>query len=640
MPERESNSNPSSVEEFQKSLNRDLDDLEKDCQEIIQDIQDQTAPAAEERSPLRKLIGSVKSSSSRFESKIQFEDIGTVNHVRDEMPTRTDLPHDHKDMVGEIQKSLNRDLDNLEKESQEIIQDIQDQTAPAAEVQSPLRMLIRSVKSSSSRFESKVQFEDIGTVNHVGDGVATLTGLPRVHTEDMLVFPTGVRGLVFSLEPRQLDVVLLGSDEGIRGGDVVRNTGKQLRIPVGPNLLGRVVNPLGEPLDGEPPADPSDLRLLEREAPGITARTPIQEPLHTGWKVIDALIPIGRGQRELILGDRQTGKTTIAVDAILRQKDSNMACVYVAIGQKKSSILEVIERLRKAGALQNTTVVLSTPDDPPALRYLAPYAGCTMAEYLMDHERDVLIIYDDLTKHANAYRELSLLLRRPPGREAYPGDVFYLHSRLLERAGKLHADRGAGSMTALPIIETQRGNLSAYIPTNLISITDGQIVLDAELFNRDIKPPVNVGLSVSRVGGEAQTEAMKKVAGELRLQLSQYEEVARFARLGTEVDEATQQQIERGTRLQEAFTQPPHQPMSLSEQVIFLFAIQQNALKGIAVGQVAGFEEQLLDHFRQHHEDLMEEIELKENLSEEMKERLAKALEDFLSAQAQRSNAG
>ena len=638
MPEKENK--PSLMEEFQKSLNRDLDNLEKDCQEIIQDIQDQTAPAAEDRSLLRKLIGSVKSSSSRFESKIQFEDLGPVNHVRDATPTLTDLPHDHKGLVGEIQKSLNRDLDNLEKESQDIIQDIQDQTAPAAEVQSPLRMLIRSVKSSSSRFESEVQFEDIGTVNHVGDGVATLTGLPRVHTEDMLVFPTGVRGLVFSLEPRQLDVVLLGSDEGIRGGDVVRNTGQQLRIPVGPNLLGRVVNPLGEPLDGEPPAEPSDLRLLEREAPGITARTPIQEPLHTGWKVIDALIPIGRGQRELILGDRQTGKTTIAVDAILRQKDSNMACVYVAIGQKKSSILEVIDRLRKAGALQYTTVVLSTPDDPPALRYLAPYAGCTMAEYLMDHERDVLIIYDDLTKHANAYRELSLLLRRPPGREAYPGDVFYLHSRLLERAGKLHEDRGAGSMTALPIIETQRGNLSAYIPTNLISITDGQIVLDSELFNRDIKPPVNVGLSVSRVGGEAQTEAMKKVAGELRLQLSQYEEVARFARLGTEVDEATQQQIERGTRLQEAFTQPPHQPMSLSEQVIFLFAIQQNALKGIAVGQVAAFEEQLLDHFRQHDEDLMEEIELKGDLSEEMSERLAKALENFKSAQAQRSSAG
>ncbi len=582
----------------------------------------------------------MKSSSSRFENKVQFEDIGTVNHVEDAMETQTDRPRVHTDLVGDIQKSLNRDLDNLEKESQQIIQDIQDQSAPAAEVQSPLRMLIGSVKSSSSRFESKVQFEDIGTVNHVGDGVATLTGLPRVHTEDMLVFPTGVRGLVFSLEPRQLDVVLLGSDEGIRGGDVVRTTGKQLRIPVGPNLLGRVVNPLGEPLDGDPSFEPSDMRLVERVAPGITKRTPIKEPLHTGWQVIDALIPIGRGQRELILGDRQTGKTTIAVDTILQQRDTNIACIYVAIGQKKSSTLGVIDLLRRQGSLDYTTIVMSTPDDPPALRYLAPYAGCTMAEYLMDHERDVLIIYDDLTKHANAYRELSLLLRRPPGREAYPGDVFYLHSRLLERAGKLKEDRGGGSMTALPIIETQRGNLSAYIPTNLISITDGQIVLDSELFNQDVKPAVNVGLSVSRVGGKAQTPAMKKVAGELRLQLAQFEEVARFARLGTEVDDATQRQIERGKRLQQVFTQPPHEPMSLSEQIVILYAIQQKVFQNIPAGPTLEAEKELLDYVKENHEDWMEECELKRDLTGEMQERLNEILDAFVKPRMERSGAG
>ncbi len=533
------------------------------------------------------------------------------------------------DAIQVFRKSIQQEVAQLEDQCNTLIEDLEKGLPEAPPVRSPLRLLIESVREVSADFESRVHFEDIGTVHHVGDGVATLTGLPRAHTEDMVVFPTGVRGLVFSLEPRQLDVILLGSDQGIRGGDVVRSRRERLRIPVGPNLLGRVVNPLGEPLDGGPVPEPSDLRLLEREAPGITTRTPIKEPLHTGWKVIDALFPVGRGQRELILGDRQTGKTTLAVDTILQQQESNVACVYVAVGQKKSSILNVIDRLRKAGALEYTTVVMATPDEPPALRYLAPYAGCTIAEYLMDHGRDVLIIYDDLTKHANAYRELSLLLRRPPGREAYPGDVFYLHSRLLERAGKLNQDFGGGSMTALPVIETQRGNLSAYIPTNLISITDGQIVLDADLFNRDIKPAVDIGLSVSRVGGEAQTEAMKAVAGELRLQLSQYEEVARFARLGTEVDEATRQQIERGTRLQRVLTQPPHQPMQLSEQVVLFYAVQQGLLEELGVGEVSAFEARLLDFFRSEHEEMMEEIELKQDLNEEMQDRLDELLEEF-----------
>ena len=533
--------------------------------------------------------------------------------------------------------SIQDEVEQLEHQCQALIGDLEEELPVSGPVQSPLRLLIDAVRDASSTFESRVHFEDIGTVHHVGDGVATLTGLPRVHTEDMLVFPTGVRGLVFSLEPRQLDVILLGSDEGIRGGDVVRTSGKRLRIPVGPNFLGRVVNPLGEPLDGGPVPEPSDLRLLEREAPGITTRTPVKEPLHTGWKVIDALIPVGRGQRELILGDRQTGKTTLAVDTILRQREANVACVYVAVGQKKSTTLNVIDRLREGGALEYTTVVMSSPDEPPALRYLAPYAGCTMAEYLMDHERDVLIVYDDLTKHANAYRELSLLLRRPPGREAYPGDVFYLHSRLLERSGKLNQEHGGGSMTALPVIETQRGNLSAYIPTNLISITDGQIVLDAELFNQDIKPAVDVGLSVSRVGGKAQTEAIKKVAGEMRLQLSQYEEVARFARLGTEVDEATRQQIERGTRLQQVLTQPPHQPMSLSEQVVLFYAVQQGMLEDLPVNQVSDFESRLLEYVRGEHEELMEEIELKRDLTEEMQHRLDEVLKEWMGSDERRS---
>jgi len=549
------------------------------------------------------------------------------------------MPESSSRMMEAFRERLRAEVLEHKKESQLLVDELRQQVKPDTAGALPVTMMIDSIHSAAADFQSLVHFEDIGTVLHVGDGVATLSGFPNVRTDDLVVFPTGVRGLVFSLEPRTLDVILLGSDEGIHGGDLVRSTGEQLRIPVGPDLLGRVVNPLGEPLDGGLPINPSDLRLLEREAPGIIQREPIHQPLHTGVKVIDASIPIGRGQRELILGDRQTGKTTIAIDAILQQRDTNVACVYVAIGQKKASTLAVIERLRKEGALSYTTIVLATPDDPPALRYLAPYAGCTMAEYLMDHERDVLIIYDDLTRHANAYRELSLLLRRPPGREAYPGDVFYLHSRLLERAGKLGEERGGGSMTALPIVEIQRGNVSAFIPTNLISITDGQIVLDTERFNQDIKPAVNIGLSVSRVGGAAQTAAMKKVAGELRLNLSQFEEVARFARFGTEVDEATQQQIQKGLRLQAALTQPPHQPLSLSEQVLILFAAREGALESVLPSDVPAFERSFLDYMRQTHEELVDEIALKGDLDEDMLHRLKAALETFLAAREEGSDA-
>lgn len=549
------------------------------------------------------------------------------------------MPESSSPLVEAFHERVRADTIKYRKESQLLVDELRQQVKPEAAGAIPVKMMIDSIRSAASGFQSFVHFEDIGTVLHVGDGVATLSGLPNVRTDDLVIFPTGVRGLVFSLEPRTLDVILLGSDEGIHGGDLVRSTGEQLRIPVGPDLLGRVVNPLGEPLDGKLPIKPSDTRLLEREAPGIIHREPIHQPLHTGVKVIDASIPIGRGQRELILGDRQTGKTTLAIDAILQQRDTNVACVYVAIGQKKASTLAVIERLREEGALEYTTIILATPDDPPALRYLAPYAGCTMAEYLMDHERDVLIVYDDLTRHANSYRELSLLLRRPPGREAYPGDVFYLHSRLLERAGKLSEERGGGSMTALPIVEIQRGNLSAFIPTNLISITDGQIVLDTERFNQDIKPAVNVGLSVSRVGGAAQTAAMKKVAGELRLNLSQFEEVARFARFGTEVDEATQQQIQKGLRLQAALTQPPHQPLSLSEQVLILFAAREGALERVPVSDVPAFERAFLDFMSEAHEELVDEIALKGDLDEDLIHRLTSALGAFLATREEGSDA-
>lgn len=622
MPESEKENSQLSLEKFQEITDEEITQFKNESQKLFEELKGKFSLASKNELPIELMIDSIEESIKDFQSEVKVEDIGPVLHVGDGLAGLSGLPS--------IQ---------IKKESQKLLEMIKSKFSLAPKNELPIGLMIDSIEESIKDFQSEVHFEDIGTVLHVGDGVASLSGLPSVRSEELVNFPTGVGGLVFSLEPQRVDVILLGSDEGIRGGDLVRTAGERLRIPVGPNLLGRVVNPLGEPLDGGPNVEPSDFRLLEREAPGIINRQPIYQPLHTGWKVIDALIPIGRGQRELILGDRQTGKTTIAVDAILQQKNTNVACIYVSIGQKKSSTLSVIDSLRKAKSLEYTTVVMAAPDDPPAMRYLAPYAGCTIAEYLMDHERDVLIIYDDLTKHANAYRELSLLLRRPPGREAYPGDIFYLHSRLLERAGKLNENYGSGSMTALPIVETQRGNLSAYIPTNLISITDGQIVLDTELFNQDIKPAVNVGLSVSRVGGSAQTEAMKKVAGELRLQLSQYEEVARFARLGTEVDETTQQQIEKGVRLQEILTQDPNNPLSLSEQVVILFASQESFLETIPLKEIRAFERDLFTFLHKKQNDLMEEIELNHVLTEEMKTRLKEGIGSFLNIWEERSMA-
>ncbi len=498
--------------------------------------------------------------------------------------------------------------------------------------QPDVKSLLQALRGQADQLARRVRFHDVGTVQQVGEGVATLSGLPNAGTDELVTFPTGVQGLILNLDHARIDVILLGPDEGIQGGGLVTATGERLRVPVGHQLLGRVVNPLGESLDRHGSIETTESHYLERDAPDIIERAPVNEPLHTGLKIVDALVPIGRGQRELIVGDRQTGKTTVAVDAILSQREDDVQCVYVAIGQKKSTALAVIETLRRAGALPYTIVVVSSPDDPPALRYLAPYAGCTMAEFLMREGHDVLIVYDDLSKHADAYRELSLLLRRPPGREAYPGDIFYLHARLLERACKLSDAQGGGSLTALPIVEMQRGNIAAYIPTNLISINDGQIVLDADLFNRGVKPAVNVGLSVSRVGGAAQTPAMRDAVRDLRLELAQFEEVARFARFGTEVDEATRRQIQRGERLQAALRQPAHQPLPLASQVVVLLAATGGYLGGIPLEDVPAFESGLLARLEGEHPGILPQLNRNGELTEEMREVLMETVANYHAA--------
>jgi len=497
------------------------------------------------------------------------------------------------------------------------------------DIRPTVQPVVAAIREQAIRVENLVRFRDVGTVQRIGDGVAQLSGLPSARTEELVNFPTGVQGMVLNLEHGSLDVILLGSDEGIQGGDLVTGTGERLQVPVGRRLLGRVVNPLGVPLDDRGPVATVETAYLEQDAAGIVERTPVDEPLYTGQKVVDSMLAIGRGQRELIIGDRQTGKTTLAVDTIINQRDSGVLCVYVAIGQKKSSTLAVIDVLRRHGALATTTVVTSVPDDPPALRYLAPYAACAMAEFLMRNGNDVLIVYDDLSKHADAYRELSLLLRRPPGREAYPGDIFYLHARLLERASRLSDVYGGGSLTALPIVQTQRGNISAYIPTNLISITDGQIVLDADLFNRNIRPSVNVGLSVSRVGGAAQKPAMRQVSGRLKLDLAQYQEVARFARFGTEVDETTQRQISRGLRLETALTQPEHRPLALSEQIAVLVAVTGGYMDDLLLADIPDFESGMLTFLREEHQALCAELDRDGELSETVRAELERVIGVF-----------
>jgi len=521
-----------------------------------------------------------------------------------------------------------------------LVRQIRDQVADILgmeRLRPTVRPVIGSLSDHVRRVANRVRFRDVGTVQRIGDGVAKLSGLPSARTEELVTFPTGVQGMVLNLERGSIDVILLGSGEGIQGGDLVTGSGERLQVPVGHKLLGRVISPLGGPLDGRGPVEATNTSYLEREAPAITERMPVHVPLYTGLKVIDAMLAIGRGQRELIIGDRHTGKSTLAIDAVINQRDSGVLCVVVAVGQKKSSTLSVIETLGRHQAMSYTTVVMSGPDDPPALRYLAPYAGCAMAEALMDDGNDVLIIYDDLTKHADAYRELSLLLRRPPGREAYPGDIFYLHARLLERAAKLSDELGGGSMTALPIVETQRGNISAYIPTNLISITDGQIVLDRDLFNRNVRPAVDVGQSVSRVGGAAQTQAMREVAGKLKLDLAQYQEVARFARFGTEVDEATRRQIQRGVRLEAALKQPEHEPMSLAEMIVVLTAASGGYLDEVEPGEVPAFEDYIVDRVKNEYPEPFEEIEHTGRLNDETREVLTEALTEYRAAWAERS---
>ncbi|MEA3408405.1 MAG: F0F1 ATP synthase subunit alpha [Chloroflexota bacterium] len=479
-------------------------------------------------------------------------------------------------------------------------------------------LLVASVKREGESVRAGLTTKDVGTVRRIGDGVASVWGLPLAQTEELVEFSTGVLGLVMNLEREWVDCILLGPDEGIQGGDVVSSTGRRITIPVGERLLGRVVDPLGRPLDGDGDIGAREFRFIEREAPGVVKRQTVDEPLQTGIKAIDAIVPIGRGQRELILGDRQTGKTSIALDAIINQREGDVLCVYVSIGQRKASMLRALRILREADAMENTVVVVANPDDPPALLYLAPYSGCTIAEKFLDQGRDVLIVYDDLSKHADAYRELSLLLRRPPGREAYPGDIFYLHARLLERACRLSDAEGGGSITALPIIETQRGNISAYIPTNLISITDGQIYLSTDLFNQNIKPAVDVGQSVSRVGGQAQREIMRQISSEVKLTLAQYEEVERFARFGTEIDTATQRQITHGRRLREVLKQDAYHPLSLPQQVLILYAAGEGYLDDLSVDRVADFERELWRYAQRNYGALIRRIEGTDSFDEEL----------------------
>jgi len=489
--------------------------------------------------------------------------------------------------------------------------------------------LLEILISKTKQYIPQVTGKAVGTVQHIGNGVANISGLPQAGINEIVDFSTGVKGLILNLDIGSIDVILLGSEQGIHGGDLVTTSREKITVPVGPDVAGRILNPLGNPLDGLPPINAVDYHYIEATAPGIIDRAPVNEPLNTGIKIIDALFPIGRGQRELIIGDRQTGKTSLAIDIILSQKKSNVFCIYVSIGQKKSSVLSVIDTLKTNNALNHTTIITSNPDDPPALRYIAPFAGCTMAEYFLNQGQDVLIIYDDLSKHADAYRELSLLLRRPPGREAYPGDIFFLHSRLLERACKLNSSKGGGSLTALPIMTMQQGNISSYIPTNLISICDGQIVLSTEKFNRGNKPAINIGLSVSRVGGAAQSDAMRSVSNILKLDLSQFEEVERFTQFGTEVDDATKKQIRRGQLLLNLLNQPENQPLSLSEEVVIFYAANKGIFDDIDLELVIKFEDDLINWMKKHHSGIMKDIAREKNLNPDLEMHLTNTLREF-----------
>ncbi|GBC92930.1 ATP synthase subunit alpha [bacterium HR15] len=482
--------------------------------------------------------------------------------------------------------------------------------------------------------DQKPVAESVGTVLQVGDGIARVYGLPDAQMGELLEFPHEVMGLVLNLEEDSIGCIILGSDEELKEGDPVRRTGRIAEVPVGKALLGRVVDALGRPLDGKGPIVAEEYRRVEVIAPGVVKRQPVKEPLQTGIKAIDAMIPIGRGQRELIIGDRSTGKTAIVLDTIINQKythetDSPVYCIYVAIGQKMAAIARFIDTLERYGAMEYTTVVVASASDPNSLQYLAPYAGCAMGEYFRDNGMHALVVYDDLSKHAQAYRAVSLLLRRPPGREAYPGDVFYLHSRLLERAAKLSDELGGGSLTALPIIETQAGDVSAYIPTNVISITDGQIYLEPSLFYAGIRPAINVGISVSRVGGDAQIRAMKQVAGRLRLDMAQFREVQAFAQFASDLDRATQMQLARGLRLQEILKQPQFQPMPVEEQVMIIFAGTQGYLDDIPVELVRTFEDGFHPFMREKYPDIGEKIRREKQLDADTEADLRRAIEEY-----------
>ncbi|OGW16073.1 MAG: F0F1 ATP synthase subunit alpha [Nitrospirae bacterium GWA2_42_11] len=485
------------------------------------------------------------------------------------------------------------------------------------------------IQMELEKFESELHMESVGTVLQVGDGIARIYGLEDAMAGELIEFPGGVIGMLFNLEEDNVGAILFGEDTFIKEGDIVKRTGNIARVPVGDALIGRVVDPIGKPLDGKGPIATNKFRSLEGRAPNVVERQPVKEPVQTGIKAIDAMIPIGRGQRELIIGDRQTGKTAILIDTIINQKNTDLYCIYVAIGQKASNVAAVVKILEKYGAMDYTTVVSAPADTPASLQYIATYTGCAIGEELMYNGKHVVVMYDDLSKHAQAYRQLSLLLRRPPGREAYPGDVFYLHSRLLERAAKLKDDLGGGSLTALPVIETQAGDVSAYIPTNVISITDGQIYLEPDLFYAGVKPAINVGLSVSRVGGNAQTKAMKKVAGSLRLDLAQYRALAAFAQFSSDLDKTTQAQLTRGERMVEILKQDQYEPVQLSRQIMIIYAGTKGYLDDLPAIDIRSFEKEFLDFMEKEYPDVGHEIEKSKTISDEISKKIDSAVEAF-----------
>ena len=485
------------------------------------------------------------------------------------------------------------------------------------------------IKEQIERYSSQLDVSDVGTVIQVADGIARVHGLENAMQGELLQFPGDVYGMVLNLEEDNVGVVLLGSASNIEEGDIVKTTGRVVEVPVGDALLGRVVNSLGQPIDGKGPIQTDKFRKIERVASGVITRKSVDTPLQTGIKAIDSMVPIGRGQRELIIGDRQTGKTAIAIDTIINQKGQNVKCIYVAIGQKASTVANIVKTLEEFGAMAYTTVVVSTASDLDPLQYIAPYSGCAIGEEWMENGEDVLVVYDDLSKHATAYRTLSLLLRRPPGREAYPGDVFYLHSRLLERAVRMSDEYGGGSLTALPIIETQAGDVSAYIPTNVISITDGQIYLETEMFNSGFRPAVNAGLSVSRVGGAAQIKAMKKIAAPIRTELAQYRELASFAQFGSELDADTKEKLAQGERIKEVLKQPQYQPMQVQYQVIIIYAVTKRFLLDVPVEDITRFEKEFFDYLDTKHPEIPAAIAEEKVISDATEEKLVKALNDF-----------